>query len=144
MLRGLARRDQGEFMRWRATLSKNATEARLLSPTLYQAFREVVERRFDADVDVREITHFLLTPRVGVAPEWRLPLLESEALIRSALGERGLVEGIDGVLVHEVRMQLFVHIVEDLAMSTSELDEVLTAAEQYVTEERAVDPRGGI
>jgi hypothetical protein len=69
-------------------------------------------------------------------PEAQLPLLEAEALIRSALGERGLVTGIPGVLVASIRMQVFVYVVEDLGLRSHEVDELISLAERFVEEDR--------
>jgi hypothetical protein len=136
MLAALARRDQDEFVRWRAVLNTDRAAAAEIRPILYEAFREVVERRFSDVIDRREILRFLQFPRTPLWPEAQLPLLETEALIRSALGERGLVGGIPGALVASIRIQIFVHVIDDLGLAWHAVEDLICLAERYAEEDR--------
>ena len=76
------------------------------------------------------------------APLWdgaELPLREAELLIRSGLGERELVSGIDKKLITLIRMQVFLYAVEDLKMSSSDVDRLIGLAEEYVAEDKAAE-----
>jgi hypothetical protein len=137
LLAALAQRIQDDFVYWRTALNADKVAAGDLRPTLFEAFREVVERRFATSDDLREIARFLETPRVPLWPEAELPILKAEALIRSALGERGLIAGISGTEIASIRMQLFVHLCEDLRLTSSEIIEIVALAEQYVSEDKA-------
>jgi hypothetical protein len=137
MLAGLARRDQGEFFKWRAILHENEEEGKRLNPLLFEVFRELVVRRFANEPDLRAIFRFLQVPRLLVVPDKRLPVLEAEALIRAALGERGLVGGIGIALASEIRLQLLVYLVEDLMLSQGEIDGLIVDAERHTFPSRS-------
>jgi hypothetical protein len=137
LLAALARRDQDDFVYWRTALNADKAAAADMRPTLFEAFREVVERRFGTSNDLREILQFLQAPRVPLWPEAELPTLKAEALIRSALGERGLIAGIAGTEIASIRMQLFVYLCEDLRLTPYEVNQVVALAEQYVSEEKS-------
>lgn len=139
MLRALARRDDTAFKHWRARMNDDAHAQQTLYEMIFYAFREAVERRFTADTDVREITAFLAQPRPRLTPELTLAPLEAEALIRSALGETGLVQSIGTQQVVTLRMQLFVYLVEDLALSDEDLDRLLIDAETCLNTEHDPD-----
>ncbi|WP_345636783.1 hypothetical protein [Rugosimonospora acidiphila] len=132
MLRALAKRDDEGFKYWRIRMNDDEEAKRTLYAMYYEAFREAADRRFPVGGDVRDIARFLAQPRVPLSPEMKLPVVESEALIRSALGERGLVKGIPKRMVSEIRMQLFVYLVEDLDLPDEKLDTLLEAAEGWV------------
>jgi hypothetical protein len=143
MLRALAKRDDQGFKHWRAEVNRSEEDKRNLYAMYYEAFREAAERRFRTDAELQGLIQFLAQPRVPLSRELDLPLSEAEALIRSALGETGLVDGIPGRTVVEVRMQLFVYLVEDLDLSDTELDELLATAEDWVAFERSGHQAGG-
>ena len=129
-MRALAGRDQEDFFTWRAEVNKDAEQKRLLEPLLFEVFRELVVRRFANEPDLRAVVRFLREPRVPVFPDRRYPFLEAEALIRSALGERGLVEGISGLGAAETRYHLLVYLAEDLSLDRSDVDDLVADAER--------------
>jgi hypothetical protein len=137
LLAALAQRNQDDFVYWRTALNADKAAAADIRPTLFEAFREVVERRFGTSDDLREIIRFLETPRIPLWPEAELPILKAETLIRSALGERGLIAGIPGTEIASIRMQLFVYLCEDLQLIPYEINEIIAVAEQYVSEDKA-------
>ena len=129
MLRALAGRDQEDFFRWRAEVNKDAGQKHMLDSLLFEVFRELVVRRFADEPDLRAVVRFLREPRVPVFPDRRYPFLEAEALIRSALGERGLVDGISALRAAETRYHILVYLAEDLMLDHDELDDVVADAE---------------
>jgi hypothetical protein len=135
MLGALARRDDAGFTHWRAEMNQNEMEQGRLYAMCYGAFREAVELRFPVDYDPRDVTRFLSQPYVPLWEGARLPFLEADALIRSALGETGLVGGIPSDLVGEIRMQLFVYLVEDLSLTAEAVNALLERAEAWVASE---------
>jgi hypothetical protein len=134
MLKAIARRDNEVFVRWRAELNKNKAAQRILYPVLYETFRAAVEQRFAEGEDVRNITRFLNQPRLLLWPEAGFPIIEAEALIRSALGEQGLVDGISTENVVRIRYQLLTYLVEDLRLTDTELDTLIVDSERWVAE----------
>lgn len=131
-LRAIALRDDAAFKHWRVEVNKSDAEKILLSPLLIEVFRVAVLRRFPAGVDIRSITAFLRIPKAPVVPGASLPLIEAEALIREARGERGLADDIATAVATVMRLQLFTLLTEDLALSTSALDDLIAEAERTV------------
>jgi hypothetical protein len=132
LIHALARRDSGEFDFWYLRMRQNAEAQEALFEMYYGVFGELAVLRFPPGVDIRNIVKFLVVPRVSVFPALCLPVLEAEALIRSALGERGLVDGIPGELAIEIWMQLITYLCEDLELSDAQLCDVIGRAEARV------------
>lgn len=132
MLLALALRDETEFFRQRTIINSDKSAAERLRPTLYNSFRKLVSSRFGNGEDRREVIDFLAQPRAPLWPGATLPLLESEAMIREALGEQGLTDGIPGSVTAPIRLQLLVYLMDDLKMSPSEKRELISDVEQLV------------
>ena len=62
-----------------------------------------------------------------------LPLRESEALIRAALGEEQLAAGIPGGTTVSVEMQLLTKLVADLRLTSEQIDALVAEAEQMIS-----------
>jgi hypothetical protein len=110
-------------------MNESENEKERYKTTLYGVFRNLVWRRFGGAADLRVIVQFLAAQRRPVFPDKRFPFLEAEALIRSALGERGLVEGISVYSVTETRLQLLVYLAEDLGLDRPGIDDLIADVE---------------
>jgi hypothetical protein len=135
-LRGLILRNPEEIIRWRAELNRDlregAAEAKLFGTILFRTFRQLLRIRFGDHPHVRTMTDFLRLPRFRERFPVKPPFLEAEALMRSALGERGLIDGISAKVVTEIRLQLLMYLAEDMGMSADQVDELLVSVENTV------------
>lgn len=134
----LARRDEQEFVYWRDRVDASESDRADLWATTYQVFRIAVETRFRGS-DRTGIVEFLGRRH---APLWvgaELSLREAEALVRSALGERGLVSGIDKKAAVLARMQVFMLVVEDLKLDSTAVDSLVVHAERVVARNKAAE-----
>jgi hypothetical protein len=140
MIAALARRDEKNFVYWRDRVEASETDRADLWATTFEVFREAVERRFPTK-DRDDIVEFLSRERAMLWDGAELPSREAEAIIRSGLGERGLVSGIDKKLITLIRVQVFLYAIEDLRMSSSDVDSIICLAERYVAEDKATEQR---
>ncbi|MEU6204145.1 hypothetical protein ABZ814_11215 [Micromonospora musae] len=132
MLRAVARRDNGAFEHYRTHVNHDPGEKELLYPLLFEAFRFAVHLRFADDAGIEQIQEFLNRPRLLLWPDKGFSKAEAEALMRSALGETGLVAGIATGDVVLLRLQVFTYLVEDMQLSDPELDALIAQSEQWV------------
>lgn len=139
LILALARRDSADFDRWYLRMRKDSDAQEALFEMYYGVFGELAVLRFPPGCDMRSVAKFLVAPRVPVFPALQLPVLESEALVRSALGERGLVEGIPGDLAIEIWMRLITYLYEDLGISDDRLCELIGRVESRVASMRGKD-----
>lgn len=131
MLRSIARRDNAGFQYWRLAMNASYDARRMLMPILYEVFRLAVVRIFEGS-DIKEIADFVYSPRPEITPGIPFQPAQAEALIRSALGETGLVGGISTQDVTVARAQVFAYLVEDMSLSESELDQLIADAVEWV------------
>lgn len=90
-------------------------------------------RRFTADYDVKEISRSVIEKALYYESpiDERQPVgLKAEALIRFALGERGLINGIDRKMASRLLVQRFSLLVENLELNEDQLDDLLVAVER--------------
>jgi hypothetical protein len=89
------------------------------------AFRAAVKLRFRADAPLAAVTGSVraATRRHGQL----VPVREAEMLIRSALGEQVPTAEIDRVAEVKTHVLLFATLVEELALTDDELDELLAS-----------------
>jgi len=132
MLRAAARRDNPGFEHYREHMNQEPQEQERLYPLLFEVFRVVVEWRFAEGGTVEQIRAFLRQPRLLFWPDQGFATDDAEALIRSVLGERGLVDGISTGDVVTLRLQTFAYLVEDLGLSDQELDALIAGCEELV------------
>lgn len=132
MLRAVARRNNPEFEHYREHMNQDEEEKERLFPLLYEVFRSAVELRFPEEGALEQIRAFLNQPRLLFWPDKGYSTTKAEALIRSALGERGLVSGITTGDAVVLRMQTFAYLVEDMRLSDQDLDLLISRSEQSV------------
>jgi hypothetical protein len=132
MLRAVARRDNPAFEYWRARVKLAEDERERLYPLLYEVFRAAVELRFAGDEAPERIRAFLRQPRLLLWPDQGFAVDRAEALIRSALGEPGLVSGFTTEDVVVIRMQTLTYLVEDMALDEPQLDALIGRSERWV------------
>lgn len=92
-------------------------------------FGLTVHRRFKPDGDVRDIARFVAEARAELAEGDDIPVLESEALIRAALGEAQLAESIPQDVAVPAQIVLAVKILRDEHLSGGEVEKVLAEAD---------------
>lgn len=132
LILALSRRDSGDFDRWYLMMREDDEAQETLFEMYCGVLEELAKLRFPPGCDVRNVVKFLTVSRVPVFPALYLPILESEAIVRSALGEQGLVEGIPGKLAVEILMQLITYLYEDLGISEGRLRELIGRIEDRV------------
>jgi hypothetical protein len=130
MLSGLILRDQEEFIRWRAAVNRDDEQKERFRFTLFQVFRELVARRFSTEPDLRAVARFLRVPRLPISVDKQFPFLKAEALVRAALGERGLIQGVSIMEAADIRLQLVVYLAEDLGLNQNEVNDLVAGAER--------------
>ncbi|WP_147437342.1 hypothetical protein [Micromonospora musae] len=128
----MARRDNGAFEHYRTHVNQDPGEREQLYPLLFEVFRFAVHLRFADDAAIEHIREFLNRPRLLLWPDRGFSKAKAEALVRSALGECGLVAGIATGDVVVIRMQVFTYLVEDMQLGDPELDALIAQAEQWV------------
>lgn len=92
-------------------------------------FGLAVNRRFSPDSDVRDIASFVAEARTELAEGDDIPPLESEALVRAALGESELAENIPQDVAVPAQIVLAVKILRDEHLSGGEVDKLLAEAD---------------
>jgi hypothetical protein len=132
MLRAVARRDKTAFEHYREHMNQDEQEKTRLYPLLYEVFRSAVELKFADDGSAERVRAFLGRPRLALWPDKGFSTAKAEALIRSALGERGLVSGIATGEVVTIRMQALTYLVEDMQLSDQDLDVLISRSEESV------------
>ncbi|SCF38212.1 hypothetical protein [Micromonospora mirobrigensis] len=135
-LRAVARRDNADFEYWRKQMHRDEQEKMQLYPLLYEVFRGAAELRFAIEGNAGQIRPFVERARPLLWPAQGFPVGKAEALIRSALGESGLVSGFSTEEVVTIRMQTLTYLVEDLDLSDHDLDTLIAQAEQWVATNR--------
>src|SRR5262245_2100595 len=136
MLRAVARRNNPEFFHYREHVNQDEEEKKRLSPLLKEVFRSAVVLKFaDAETAV-QVRAFLEQPRLLLWPDKGFSIDKAEALIRSALGETGLVSGITTGEAVTIRVQTLTYLVEDMEMDVKDVDMLIAQAEEWVEANR--------
>jgi hypothetical protein len=91
------------------------------------AFRLAVGLRFKPEMPLATITA-TVRAAAGRHPELKLPVREAEMLIREALGETVPTAGIAATDTVKVHVLMFAALVEELALTDAELDELIAQA----------------
>jgi len=101
------------------------------------AFGLAARRRFDPDAPLAEISRTVATA-VHEHAAVALPPLETEMLVRAALGERVPVDEIGPTVLTAVHLLLFVSLTDELALAGPELDTLIAEAEAEAEAEARV------
>ena len=100
------------------------------------AFAIVANRRFRPGYDVREVTRFVAEIRDSYEDGRSLPALETEAIIRAALGEVDLADSINVDEAIPAQIVVLGKLLHDENLSEEQLEgfiaEVRTTAERYM------------
>jgi hypothetical protein len=131
-LRAAARRNNPEFFHYRDHINEDEAEKKRLPSLIKEVFRSAVVLKFGDASAVEQIRAFLGQPRLLLWPDTGFPISKAESLIRSALGETGLVSGITTGEAVTIRVQTFAYLVEDMKMDEKNLDLLIAQAEQSV------------
>jgi hypothetical protein len=98
---------------------------------LSAAFQLAARKRFAYDEDIRNITDFIKELRYRFGAE-NVPLMETEAMIRDALGEDVSLDGIAYKKSLELKGLVFVGVADNLDLPDDEIDALITKAELIV------------
>ncbi|MFI7517320.1 hypothetical protein ACIBVK_27865 [Micromonospora echinofusca] len=96
------------------------------------AFVLLLHRRFRDVEDRREVTRFVLGYNAAAPPTQRVPPRQAEAVLRANLGEAHLAELVDDVATARIMYALLFALVDDLALSEDEIDDLITAADDLL------------
>jgi hypothetical protein len=110
-------------------------------PALVEAVLELsVRQYFGPDYDVRAVTDYVATLRAATRDNGTFPQLETEALIRAALGETDVdVSGISRGARLSIQGAAAVLATDRMGFGEAEMDQLITEAEQ-ITFERGWRP----
>ncbi|MBL7254968.1 hypothetical protein [Paractinoplanes lichenicola] len=97
------------------------------------AFGLAARRRFDADSPLAEIRRTVTTTLRRHAAA-ALPALAAEMLIRDALGETVPVDEIGDAVRSRAHLMLFAGLVDELAMTDGELEDLVIQAEELAVD----------
>jgi hypothetical protein len=99
-----------------------------------------VRQYFGPDYDVRAVTDYVATLRAATRDNGTFPQLETEALIRAALGETDVdVSGISRGARLSIQGPAAVLATDRMGFGEAEMDQLITEAEQ-ITFERGWHP----
>jgi len=108
---------------------------------LYEVFRSAVVIRFANLEQGKQIDAFVERNRLLLWPEQGFPQDKARRLIRSALGERGLVGDISTEEATIIRMQSIAYLVDDMSMTADQVDWLISEAEHWISD---LNPSEGI
>jgi hypothetical protein len=100
-------------------------------PVFAAGFEIVVSQRFSPDQDVREISAWVRHAVAATNAQNVSPVLETEAVIRKALGERVAVSDIPASMVNTIRLMVVAVLVRELEWSNSDIDAFVDRAEAW-------------
>lgn len=124
----MARRDWGTADRLILELDKLGWQG---GPQIIgAAFAIAVNRRFDSATDAREITRFVAETRSQYEEGGQLPALETEGLIRAALGEVELADSIRPETALKVQIAIIGTLLQDANFTEPQLEEFIAEVEE--------------
>jgi hypothetical protein len=136
IIRAVARRDNQSFMSWREKLNRDSASQEIMPDLLYEVFRSAVVLRFANLEQGKQIDAFVERDRLPLWPELGFPKDKARRLLRSALGERGLVGDISTEEVTVIRLQSIAYLAEDMSMTSDQVDWLVSEAERWIAENR--------
>lgn len=141
MIRAVARRDDQSFKNWRKKFNQDRASQEVMPDLLYEVFRSAVVIRFANLEQGKQIDAFVERNRLLLWPEQGFPQDKARRLIRSALGERGLVGDISTEEATIIRMQSIAYLVDDMSMTADQVDWLISEAEHWISD---LNPSEGI
>ncbi|MFE0465557.1 hypothetical protein ACFW1A_40555 [Kitasatospora sp. NPDC058965] len=122
------RRDYYEKV-MRARISSGGIEQYTIAERVFQ---QCMAMLFRVDQPVRDISDFVAAARASLAHPELIGRLESEALVRYALGERVWLAGIEDRLAINAYMVLTVRVIRLKGLSPAQVRRLVTEAEDWV------------
>ncbi|GGM49336.1 hypothetical protein GCM10011608_37880 [Micromonospora sonchi] len=98
------------------------------------AFAIAVNRRFGADTTPADIAQFVATARASYEEGDSLPALETEGLIRAALGEPDLADNITPDVALGAELFVLTRLLQEASLTPEQLDAFVAEAEQTAAE----------
>jgi hypothetical protein len=98
------------------------------------AFAIAVNRRFGPDTTPADVAQFVATARASYEEGDSLPALETEGLIRAALGEAELADNISPDVALGAELFVLTKILQDASLTQEQLDAFIAEAEQTAAE----------
>lgn len=104
--------------------------------TISAAFLLAVQRRFGETPDLQQIANFVATTRQRYADGHELPALAMEGMIRGALGETDLLDGIEPDVAFSTQILLLGTLLQDEQWTEAELEDFIREAEETAAQYR--------
>ncbi|GAA2514767.1 hypothetical protein GCM10010201_08710 [Pilimelia columellifera subsp. columellifera] len=130
MIFWLAQRNDNEFKKSRKEMRSNPAESERLFEIAYCSFRELVRLRFKQKHGYEEVKTFIAGIEKPVWNNITLSSIEAELLVRSALGESGLIDSISDEDIVAIAAQMFVHLAEQLDLPNKMILETIRTVER--------------
>ncbi|MGW0432874.1 hypothetical protein ACWDV4_10055 [Micromonospora sp. NPDC003197] len=132
LIRAMARRDWGTIDRLLGEL--RALEWDGAIQMIGAAFALAVHRRFQGQSDLREISRFVAETRSRYEEGGELPALETEGLIRAALGETDLMDNIGPDVALPAQIVVLGTLLQDEGLTEAELEAFIEEVEEVAAE----------
>ncbi|MFV2019540.1 hypothetical protein [Micromonospora sp. LOL_023] len=104
--------------------------------TISAAFLLAVQRRFGKAPDLQQIANFVAATRQRYADGHELPALAMEGMIRGALGQTDLLDGIEPDVAFSTQILLLGTLLQDEQWTETELEDFISEAEETAAEYR--------
>ncbi|MGI5215587.1 hypothetical protein [Plantactinospora sp. CA-290183] len=128
LIRAMARRDWGTADRLIIELDKLGWQGG--PQVIGAAFAIAVNRKFDSTSDAREVARFVAQTRSQYEEGDQLPALETEGLIRAALGEVELADSIQPATALKIQIAIIGKLLQDANLTEPQLEEFLADVEE--------------
>lgn len=140
VIRALLTEDFGAYRRLNTELDRSANKA--FAAVLGAAFVEAATRRFGEHPDTSEIIKFVAAARAVYERTGEIVAAEdAERMIRAALGEDHLLDGMDGRTMGTAQTAMLFAIVHETGTSPEQVDDLLAVAEARVSSYFQRNPR---
>jgi hypothetical protein len=128
LIRAMARRDWGTADQIVAGLEKSGWDSG--PQMLGAAFAIAVNERFPDGASAQEVADLVAATRAQFKDGHTFPGLQMEGIIRAALGEAELVDGIDAETMLEVQLLMIGKLLRDLDLDERQLEEFIAEVEE--------------
>ncbi|WFE25741.1 hypothetical protein O7623_20510 [Solwaraspora sp. WMMD791] len=128
LIRAMARRDWGTIDRLTEVLGTTNWHGAV--PVIGAAFAIAVDRHFGPEPDLNKVSAFVAQVRDQYQRGKDLPALQLEGLIRAALGEAELLDGIDAEVSFPAQIVILGTLLQDEQWTEAELEEFIREVEE--------------
>ncbi|MFV2019541.1 hypothetical protein [Micromonospora sp. LOL_023] len=128
LLRAMARRDWGTIDQLTEALDSTNWQGAI--PVIGAAFAIAVDQNFGPEPDLNKISSFVANLRNQYQRGKELPALQLEGLIRAALGEAELLDGIPTDVAFSAQIVILGTLLQDAQWTEAELEEFIREVEE--------------